>query len=194
MIHRRGFLQSALAAAVLPSLSVPAANAGTMPLYKVIYDGRFPAGLAFAMQIRQTGAPLCEVQGNVAQLWSEDLYGRWRKSAAPIAGLTDHHAWFLLDMMARDAGMRTVYRADHQTLPDGRAHHRLFGLHAPHTGLLLSDATAQADWARTAADIVCSFPRDLATLRRAPATMSIARRQSIAHGTLLSWVIASPPA
>ena len=86
------------------------------PLYKVIFDERFPASVAFADQARRSGQAVHGIRGDITALWFHDLDLRWKQGPAAIAGLTDANALFFLDLLARDKCMRVVARTE---WPDG---------------------------------------------------------------------------
>ncbi len=163
----------------------------TLPIYKVLYDRRFNATAAFAAEAGRSGTSLSGISGDVTDLWFNDLYHRWRKSPAAIAGMTSHRAWFVLDMIARDAGMRTVFRGHHQPLASGSAVHELFGPHP----LLTRQATlraAKANWATEVARIVTEFPAASVSIDKAHSTIGEVRDRPVGAETLVSWVIAAP--
>jgi hypothetical protein len=81
-------------------------------LYKVIFDERFPASVAFADQVRREGLPVHGIRGDITALWFHDLDLRWKQGPAAIAGLTDANALFCLDLLARDKGMRVQARTE----------------------------------------------------------------------------------
>jgi hypothetical protein len=190
---RREFIQVA-AATVTACVTAFPAFAGspvTLPLYKVLYDRRFDAVAAFAAEAGRSGAALSGNSGDITALWFNDLYHRWRKSPAAIAGMTSYQTWFVLDMIARDAGMRTVFRGHHQPLASGNAVHELFGPHP----LLTRQATlqaAKANWATEVARIVTEFPAASVRIDKVHSTVGEARNRPVGAKTLVSWVIAAP--
>ena len=111
-------MQYGFAVASLPFIA--AAGVGralvTTPLYKVIFDERFPASVAFANQVKWEGLPVHGIRGDITTLWFHDLDLRWKQGPAAIAGLTDANALFCLDLLARDKGMRVQARTE---WPDG---------------------------------------------------------------------------
>jgi hypothetical protein len=114
MASRRTFLQIALGGATLAPLAVRDAldrSAGASPrLYKAIFDRRFPASIAFALDAERRGVPVHGIAGDVTALWYHDLYFAWRRGPAPIAGVTTEASLFCLEMLARDAGLRVTGR------------------------------------------------------------------------------------
>jgi hypothetical protein len=127
MASRREFLQAGIAASMLP-LAASAAidpagqpNAEALPFYKVIFDERFPASVAFGGRMKRQGAAVHAIQGDITDLWFHDLDARWKQGPAAIAGMTAHGALFCLERLAWDHGMRVVYRLEHAASPDSLA-------------------------------------------------------------------------
>ena len=123
MTDRRQFLTLGLAASALP-LVVPRVLDAALPVleapstesiavYKVLYDVRFPASVAFARRAVARGVAVHAMEGDVTQFWYDDLYHRWRQGAAAIAGLTAYGALFCLERLAWDQRMRVVSRTEH---------------------------------------------------------------------------------
>jgi len=190
MTNRREILQVALAAAaVLPGFKALAGAPGSMPLYKVLYDPRTPAGLSFAASAKRGGAPLHATRGDVTDVWFNELQPQWRQHRTATAGLTDFHSLFVLDMMARDAGMRAVYIATHRLCGRERFEHRLFG---PHELVRQSSLVTDGyDWASTAAGIVTGFTGEVSVAAQ-HSSIADARNIELTAHDLVSWVIASP--
>ena len=118
MASRREFIQAGFAATVLPMV-VSAHEISQPPLfkpqslYKVVFDQRFPASVAFAREMSQLGAPIHAIDGDITDLWFHDLHAAWKKQPVAIAGLTAHGALFCLERLAWDHGMRVVFREEH---------------------------------------------------------------------------------
>ena len=116
MTTRRKLMQVGLAASVLPAdLIADAAKAqprAPLAIHRAIYDERFEAGRAFALQARQRGWTVRAIRGDVTDLWFNELSVRWKQGPAPIAGLTAQNSLFCLERLAWDAGMRVVSRAE----------------------------------------------------------------------------------
>jgi hypothetical protein len=120
MASRREFLQAGIAASVLP-MAVAGANAAISKLedrpsyYKVIFDHRFPASVAFGEEWKARGAAVHGIQGDITDLWFHDLDPQWKKQPVPIAGLTAHGPLFCLERLAWDHGMRVVSRIEQKS-------------------------------------------------------------------------------
>ena len=112
MIDRRLILKTGVAGSVLPlgALASAARAAEPLAIYRAIYDRRLASGLAFAAQAARRGWTTAAIEDDVTDLWYRDLAIRWRAGPAAIAGVTDARALFVLDHLARDAGMRVILR------------------------------------------------------------------------------------
>ncbi len=129
MASRREFLQIGVAALALPisARGVSPAIAGLageparVPLYKVVFDKRFPASRKFADEAKSLGVSIHGMKGDITALWFHDLYARWKQGPAAIAGLTAHGPIFCLERLAWDQRMRVVFRADHRYREVGRS-------------------------------------------------------------------------
>jgi hypothetical protein len=120
MTSRREVLKAGLAASTLlplgaraDSVAVDAALAQTVQFYKVLYDARFAAGVAFARRAAARGLAVHAMAGDMTRFWYDDLYHRWRQGPVAIAGLTAHGALFCLERLAWEHRMRVVYRVEH---------------------------------------------------------------------------------
>lgn len=118
MPTRREFLQTGLAASILPwtlADGTPSYWDWTQATacYKVVADERFGAGSAFATEAARRGADVVRITGDITRFWFEDLSLRWRDAPVPIAGLTAHGPLFCLERLAWDHGLRVVVRHEH---------------------------------------------------------------------------------
>lgn len=116
MISRRQILQSGLAATSLPLLAglplAPAAALGNSSLYRVIFDQRFAASRSFGEEARWQGHSVLGFNGDITNVWFQELRPRWQQGPAAIAGLTAHGALFCLERLAWDVGMRVIESAE----------------------------------------------------------------------------------
>ncbi len=81
-------------------------------LYKVIFDERFPASVAFGEVWSSRGAPVHAIRGDITDLWFQDLDPHWKKQPVAIAGLTAHGPLFCLEQLAWNHGMRVAFRIE----------------------------------------------------------------------------------
>jgi len=120
MPSRRAFLHLAIGtAAISPFVdplfdtgNLPAAAEEPMPLHRFVFDERFDMSVAAARRMQRRGINICGIRGDVTALWYHDLYHRWKRGPAPLAGVTTHESLFCLEVLARDAGLRVVKRRD----------------------------------------------------------------------------------
>jgi hypothetical protein len=197
MTNRREFLQIGIAAAsVLPlaseaarsmEVALPAGRA--LPLYKVIYDVRFPHSVSFAQRARELSAAVHAIDGDMTRVWYDDLHHRWRQGAAAIAGLTAHGPMFCFEQLAMDHGMRVVFRAQHKAASAGGVAHELRG-----PAGLLDDAgaVASADWPKRIAELVLRCPSGRGEIVSAVSRSEAGAVARIDGEALYSWVIAPP--
>lgn len=196
MTTRRQFIEGAVAAgtaaaavpAVATALGLDATRGSNLRLERVVFDERFADARAFAEVARRRSVETSAINDSVHELWYRDLYYRWRDEKAPIAGITDHRALFLLEMMAGDAGMRVVHRVHHHE-SRGTYAHRVFGPLARRADILAQLSTARSDWAQRAADIVTSWPISPTPTAFAHSDILTATAQALDARTLISWVI-----
>jgi hypothetical protein len=191
MTSRREFLQASLIASALPAMAKAnlAAEDRALPtveLYKVVYDTRFPASVAFARRAQARRLAVQPIRGDMTGFWYDDLYHRWRQSPAAIAGLTAHGALFCLERLAWEQRMRVVYRGAHLAAADGRVAHRFEG--PPSLLLQAADSVAAPAWAAALADVVAACPLGGPQQNRQGLTKAASTPPS--GEELFSWVIA----
>jgi hypothetical protein len=188
-MNRRELLQSIAAVPLLfTGLPRDLGGSGSVPIYKVIFDERFPSCLAFADEMRRCGQDVHSIRGDVTNVWYNDLYYRWKQSPVAIAGLTTHRSLFCLDVLARDAQMRLVHYAEHRIGPDSAVRHSVFGAQGAQAMQhveALRDAGPR--WTTAAAQVISNFPRDRAHPVGKTANLFA---QSDNSQTLVSWLIA----
>jgi hypothetical protein len=123
MLTRRAVLQLAVALAGLPRVAWASRRgwplpgdpweADPPPPETFVVDSRYPASMAAGRETAREGIPVKLIAGDVTALWYYDLYFRWKRGPAVIAGMTGADALFCLDVLARDAGLRVLARTDH---------------------------------------------------------------------------------
>lgn len=194
MASRREFLQMGVAALALPisahaalSPSLLDGEPAATPLYKVVFDERFSSSRAFAEEAERLGVSVHGIKGDMTDLWYHDLYARWKKGPAAIAGLTAHGPIFCLERLAWDQRMRVVFRADHRYRADGSIEHALSG-----PASMLRQAAAlsiDTDWSSQIASLVTRCPAS-----RSQSSQSNVIGPTLKHADdpehLISWVIA----
>jgi hypothetical protein len=160
----------------------------TLPIFRAVFDQRYSASAAFGDESHRLGLTAYASRGEVHALWENELYPRWREQPSAIAGMTTYAALFSLDMMARDAGMQTVYRVNHR-VTGTVVSHEVFGPHA----VLQEHApfsVAESHWSREAARRVSAWPDGLVPRSRSRSSIAGAGRRSVGPETLITWLIA----
>jgi hypothetical protein len=126
MTTRRQFLHVGITATAWPIVARATHAAGIdprpgMPLLGVVYDTRFDESRVFAERSRALGLRAFAIDGDMTRLWYDEIYHRWRERPTALAGLTAHGPLFCFAELARDVGMRVVFRAEHSLTADPSA-------------------------------------------------------------------------
>lgn len=131
MVNRRSVLKIGAATAAGALVKIPASgrNLPAQPIsfHIAVFDERFAECRGFAAELHSAGVRTSAIRGDVARLWYEHLRVQLNETRAPIAGLTDRPALFCLEELARDVGMRVIFRADHITGQNGHSQHTAVG-------------------------------------------------------------------
>lgn len=196
MASRREFLQMGVAALTLPisahaalsqAPSIVESEPAATPLYKIVFDERFPSSREFADEAERLGISTYGIKGDMTDLWYHDLYARWKKQPVAIAGMTAHGAIFCLERLAWDQRMRVVFRADHRFRAGGSIEHALSGP----TSMLRRAATLsnETNWATEMANLVTRCPEN-----RSQSSLANVIGPTEKHADdpehLISWLIA----
>lgn len=197
MTSRRRFLQIGLAASTLPiagtvfadapATTVASASFPRVPLYKVLFDGELAAGRAFGDEAARRGTSVYAIEkGDVTDFWFNDLDLRWREQPVAIAGLTRHGPLFIFEQLARDRGLRVVFRAEHVPSGPDAVLHRITGPEAS-LGVAAALPGAHEEWSRSMASLVTQCA---AGCRDTVSHTLVTAVQAVESDTLYSWVIA----
>jgi hypothetical protein len=129
MTSRREFLEVA-ALSALPAVAGTSLTAGvteTSPdFHFVLFDERYPQARSVATRFSRAGAALHALtNGDVTQVWLNQIGPAWRRGPAMVAGFTARPALFCLEQLALSSGMRVVFHAEHVVHPNGRTAHSL---------------------------------------------------------------------
>jgi hypothetical protein len=129
MTNRREFLQIGVSATAWPLVARAAQAAGIetpperTPLLAVVYDPRFPESVAFARRSEAFGLRVLPIErGDMTRIWFEEVHPRWRERPAALGGFTAYGPMFCFAELARDVGMRVVFRGEHKAEGHGVAH------------------------------------------------------------------------
>jgi hypothetical protein len=121
MVNRRSVLKIGVATMTVGLLKMPAL------FHRAVFDERFAECRGFAAELLSVGVRTSAIRGDVATLWYDNLRADLKENRLPVAGLTDRGALFCLEELARDVGMRVIFRADHMMDQNGHAQHAAAG-------------------------------------------------------------------
>ena len=201
-MNRRKFCVSSIATAIsgaavglacLPAAgqtaALPAASRSIVRLYKFVYDRRFSAALAFgaAAGHAKAIAGVVAIDGDITELWSQDLRIRWSAGSGAIAGMATARTLFCLEQLAKDHWMRVAIRVEHMISEGREIAHRLTAS---------EPMMAQMGPALAAEDWPVKMPAALAACRNADGAPRLTRaigstcRLAMSDETLVSFLIA----
>jgi hypothetical protein len=193
MTSRREFLQIGITATAWPLAPAAVKAAGEisstpLPFYKVIFDQRFAASTEFGERAKSLGIEVHGITGDMTRFWYEDLYHEWNRGPAAIAGLTAHGPMFCFEQLARDHGMRVVFRAEHKRSTGGVAHALTGPFAMLEQSVVLGDGRR---WATYMAEVVARCSRGRTEISSATA-LSPGAELLLEPGvdSLYTWVIA----
>ena len=84
-----------------------------------------------AAELHGAGIFTSAIRGDVAKLWYDDLRVHLRENRLPVAGATDRAELFCLEELARDVGMRVIFRVDHMMDENRHTQHNAVGPASP---------------------------------------------------------------
>ena len=192
---RRAFILAAgvatgsLSALWLGTGAAHAAATPALPLHTVVVDSRFADGHAFAAEAARAGQRVAWIDRDVTNLWYDDLDLRWRDGKAAIAGLTEYGAFFCLERLAMDRGLRTVFKGEHRLLDSGAASHLITGPEAVVTSGSIAGLSDRGWAAQTARLAMAAHGAGPIAASRQATTRAGADQPPL----LISWVLAPRP-
>jgi hypothetical protein len=157
----------------------------------VVYDSRYREARTLGLRSRQLGVPVRPIEGDITELWQDELQGRWKSTNVAIAGLTERPALFMLEQLAWDYGLRVVYQAEHEPDGLGGATHRV--VRSIRTSLHRQLAAAGAGWPAVLADQLLTGAEAVASNDITPSGAAMAA-YLLEPTKLYSWIIAPRPA
>ena len=99
--------------AIAPSIgTAQAASLARQPLHMAVVDTRFAPARTFAAQMKRSGLRVAPINGDITELWYDELDGLWRRQPAAIAGFTADSALFCLERLAMDRGLRVAFQRE----------------------------------------------------------------------------------
>jgi hypothetical protein len=192
MLTRRNFIKSgAMSGLMLAALgsTAYATTRESTSIYKVLVDQRYAGATDFGVESMSLGAATTTVlHGDITDIWFRDLFPRWKTRPVAIAGITSGVALYCLTELARDAGLRAVYVAEHVSETDGLVRHVAVG---PDEMVARAGDLALAGrrWSSAAARIVMRCP--LGKLSAVSSERLVTLFRAGEHSrALTSWVIA----
>src|SRR5690606_35742683 len=140
----------------------------------------------FGTRAELLGAPLRAIEGDITDLWQNELLKSWKARPAAIAGLTERPALFLLERLAWEHGLPVVFEAEHEPSGRGGPAHRIVRAADPRIGDDLE--RAGAGWPSVLADALVAGNR--APARAFGPTDSGLAAMLDEPAKLYSWIIA----
>jgi len=121
---RREFIAAGAALGAAAGLATAMETAAAAPaeltsFHMAVADTRFPESRAFAAEAQRAGNRIAWITGDITDLWYKELDLLWREKKAPIAGLTAYGAFFCLERLAWDRGLRVTFRDERQRTGSG---------------------------------------------------------------------------
>jgi len=108
------------------SLAFSATKTSALPV-QAIYDSSYSESLTFANRIQLSDSSVKDIQGDLSQLWYNQLRNQLITNHTPLIGLTSRRDLFCLEELARDVGMKVNFRIDHLIHQNGFVEHQLNG-------------------------------------------------------------------
>ena len=133
MVNRRSVMKLGAATVAGALVNLPVFGRDLSPVRvhiafdRAVFDERFAECRGFAAELHGAGIFTSAIRGDVATLWYGDLREHLRENRLPVAGSTDRAALFCLEELARDVGMRVIFRADHMIDENGHTQHSAVG-------------------------------------------------------------------
>jgi hypothetical protein len=143
---RRDFVMATGAAAGV-GLTAQATEAADVSSFgTIVADRRYAASRAFASEAAGWGKRIAWIDGDITGFWFDELDVLWRSQKVTVSGLTAYGAFFCLERLALDRGLRVVFKGEHRRLDSGRASHAIAGPETVVTRAAL-DGLSDGKWA-----------------------------------------------
>jgi len=201
MVDRRSVMKigAAAVAGALVDLPIPGRDSAPARAHgafqRAVFDERLAECRAFAAELHSAGIVTSAIRGDVATLWYGDLRAHLSENRLPFAGLTDRASLFCLEELARDVGMRVIFRADHIIHQDGHARHTAVGPVSlvTVTNNVTRKLPPEAEFGRAMAGLLSQF--DISALHGSGAGDTAAQKRTGPFSpenkmALVSWIIA----
>lgn len=109
------------------AFAVPGSTMFPKRFERVVADTRFSPSVAFASAMAQIGTRVSTTDGDLTSLWFDDLAQHFAQGGNAVAGLTTARTALVMIELARGPGVRVLWRAEHEAMPDGGWRHELQG-------------------------------------------------------------------
>ncbi len=114
-MNRREFvLASVVSVGAVPMIALGQSQTAFMhtgvmsAAYAILYDIRFPESRAFGATVLRQGGPARAIDGDITQLWFEELAPRWQRGKGLVAGMTTGRTLLCLEQLAWDHRLRVT--------------------------------------------------------------------------------------
>jgi hypothetical protein len=198
MTNRREFLQAA-ALSGLPTLAGAAGlveisrprPSPNLDLHTVLVDGRHGEAIAVGSFVMRAGTAVRTLRdGDITQVWLNEIGPAWRREPRTIAGLTARPALFCFEQLAWSCGLRVVFHGEHVIHADGHPEHSV-PRGAREAQLSVSDlARAGQLWPAYVAHALLVH-RQQAACRHGPTDAGLEPPLPPGARLLTSWIIAA---
>ncbi|HZF30268.1 MAG TPA: hypothetical protein VE907_14215 [Gammaproteobacteria bacterium] len=101
---------AAAAGALQVRASAAASRESIPPVELFVFDRRFADARAAAARAAAHGVETAAFDGDLTNLWYDQLDLRWRAAPMTLAGITTESGLFVLETLAVDRGMRVIER------------------------------------------------------------------------------------
>ncbi len=163
-VTRRNFVLGSLVAGSLPLGSWAAAKGQAQPgsrrpparLHKLLVDRNIPESVRLGAYSSAVADEVFVFDGDLTQLWNDELRSQWKTGPRPIAGLTAPSVRLVLEQLGRDHDARVVFSAEHRKVADGTRH----SLAGSDSLLTSPEFRGSADWVADMAKYVQACPHE----------------------------------
>jgi hypothetical protein len=156
--------------------------------FRVLFDNASAEGASFGAEAAARGAATRAVGIDLGSLWMHEIEPQWKDRPAAIAGMTSGPHLFCLELLARDYGLRLVYRVRHEIGASDQCGHIITGPSVLSSWTDQLAATGR-DWPRRAAALAMDCPGSLRPSRDRD-LVDLTTRSGLTEHSLYSWVIA----
>jgi hypothetical protein len=152
----------------------------------IVADRRIAASGAFATEAARSGGRIAWIDGDITDLWYDDLDPLWRREKSIVSGLTEYGAFFCLERLAMDRGLRVAFRGEHRREGTASLLHTITGPAAVVADAALFNLSG-AGWAKQVARMaLAARGRDRPAVRVQKLDAAMPGQPPL----LISWVLA----